>query len=66
MEFRQSIKNQTGFSITFATHLLSKKFQNSDVVFSPLSMHVILSLLAAGSEGRTLDQLLAFLKAGTT
>ncbi|XP_022005048.1 serpin-ZX [Helianthus annuus] len=66
MEFRQSIKNQTGFSITFATHLLSKKFQNSNVVFSPLSMHVILSLLAAGSEGRTLDQLLAFLKAGTT
>ncbi|KAJ0919643.1 putative Serpin family protein [Helianthus annuus] len=66
MEFRQSIKNQTGFSITFATHLLSKKFQNSNVVFSPLSMHVILSLLTAGSEGRTLDQLLAFLKASTT
>ncbi|MFS7938963.1 putative Serpin family protein [Helianthus anomalus] len=66
MEFRQSIKNQTGFSITFAAHLLSKKFQNSNVVFSPLSMHVILSLLAAGSEGQTLDQLLAFLKASTT
>ncbi|KAK9080261.1 hypothetical protein SSX86_001937 [Deinandra increscens subsp. villosa] len=49
-----------------ATHLLSKKFPDSNVVFSPLSIHVALSLLANGSKGPTLDQLLAFLKTNTT
>uniref|UniRef100_A0A251SVC7 Putative serpin-Z7 n=2 Tax=Helianthus annuus TaxID=4232 RepID=A0A251SVC7_HELAN len=64
-DFKQSIRNQTRVSTTLATHLLSKE-PNSNVVFSPLSIHVVLSLLAAGSKGQTLDQLLAFLKTNTT
>ncbi|MFS7938109.1 putative Serpin family protein [Helianthus anomalus] len=61
----QSISNQTHVSTTLATHLFSNK-HDSNVVFSPLSIQNLLSLLAAGSKDQTLDQLLAFLKADTT
>ncbi|KAJ0615845.1 putative Serpin family protein [Helianthus annuus] len=59
--FQQSIRDQTHVSTTFAAHLLSRK-HNSNVVFSPVSIHAVLSLLAQGTTGRTRDQLLAFLK----
>ncbi|XP_035846045.1 serpin-ZX-like isoform X2 [Helianthus annuus] len=61
----QSISNQSHVSTTLATHLLSNK-HDSNVVFSPLSIQTLLSLLAAGSKDQTLDQLLTFLKADTT
>ncbi|KAI3821113.1 hypothetical protein L1987_08670 [Smallanthus sonchifolius] len=48
MHLQQSISNQTLVSITLATHLLSKKFPDSNVVFSPLSIQAILSLVSAG------------------
>ncbi|KAK1407518.1 hypothetical protein QVD17_39134 [Tagetes erecta] len=64
-DLQQSIKNQTQVSTTLATRLLSHNFPDSNVVFSPLSIHVVLSILAAGSKGPLLDQLLAFLKANT-
>ncbi|KAD4385517.1 hypothetical protein E3N88_25685 [Mikania micrantha] len=66
MGLRRSIRKQTQVSIRLATHLLSEESPNSNIVFSPLSIHVVLSLMAAGSEGKTLDQLLGFLKAKTT
>ncbi|KAJ0570425.1 putative Serpin family protein [Helianthus annuus] len=59
------ISNQTHVSTSLATHLLSNN-HHSNVVFSPLSIQSLLSLLAAGSKYQTLDQLLAFLKADTT
>ncbi|MFS7938106.1 putative Serpin family protein [Helianthus anomalus] len=59
------ISNQTHVSTALATHLLSNK-HDSNVVFSPLSIQVALSVLSAGCKGETLDQLLAFLKADTT
>ncbi|KAJ0750424.1 putative Serpin family protein [Helianthus annuus] len=57
--------NQTHVSTALATHLLSNK-HDSNVVFSPLSIQVALSVLSAGCKGETLVQLLAFLKADTT
>ncbi|KAJ0789401.1 putative Serpin family protein [Helianthus annuus] len=59
------ISNQTHVSTAIATHLLSNK-HDFNVVFSPLSIQVVLSVLSASSKGETHDQLLAFLKADTT
>ncbi|XP_071694486.1 serpin-ZX-like [Rutidosis leptorrhynchoides] len=62
MNTQQSIKNQTHGSITLSNHLLNKS-HNSNIVFSPLSIHIVLNLITAGSKGQTRDQLLSFLKA---
>ncbi|KAF5818877.1 putative Serpin family protein [Helianthus annuus] len=64
-DLQQLIRDQTHVSTTLAAHLLSKK-HDSNVVFSPLSIHAALSLLAQGTTGQTHDQLLAFLKTNTT
>ncbi|CAK9178601.1 unnamed protein product [Ilex paraguariensis] len=66
MDLRQSIGNQTDVSLTLAKHVLTHEAKDSNVVFSPLSIHVVLSLIAAGSQGPTLEQLLSFLKSKAT
>lgn len=58
-----SLKNQVDVSLTLAKHLLLNNGKDSNVVFSPISIQVILGMLAAGSNDQTLDQLLFFLKA---
>jgi serine protease inhibitor len=61
--FHESSTNQTNVSITMAEHLFSKYSNNNkNIVFSPLSLQVILSIIAAGSEGPTQQQLLNFLR----
>jgi len=45
----------------YAKHLFAKQ-PNNNVVFSPLSLQVVLSIIAAGSEGPTQQQLLDFLQ----
>lgn len=66
MDLRESISNQTDVSLSFAKHLLLKGGENNNSVLSPLSIHVVLSLIAAGSKGSTRDQLLSFLKSNST
>ncbi|WJX34828.1 hypothetical protein P8452_22901 [Trifolium repens] len=59
---RKSITDLTKVSMTMANHLFSKQeYQQNNMVFSPLSLYTVLSLVAAGSEGPTQQQLLSFL-----
>jgi serpin B len=57
---RDSSTNPTKVSLTIAKHLFLKQ-SNNNIVFSPLSLQVILSIIAAGSDGPTQQQLLDFL-----
>ncbi|MED6218257.1 hypothetical protein PIB30_025180 [Stylosanthes scabra] len=66
MDLRESITNQTSVTFTIANHLLSKNSAANNLVFSPLSLHVVLSIIAAGSKGPTRDQLLSFLRSNST
>ncbi|KAL2459125.1 Serpin-ZX [Forsythia ovata] len=66
MDIRESISKQTEVSILLAKHVVSTKAQDANLVFSPLSIHVVLGLNASGSKGPTLDQLLSFLKVKVT
>jgi serine protease inhibitor len=63
---KESIANLTKVSMTIAKHLFSKqKYQEKNVVISPLSLHIVLSIIAAGSEGPTQQQLMSFLRSET-
>ncbi|XXG55746.1 hypothetical protein AAC387_Pa03g3346 [Persea americana] len=64
MDFRKAISNLTDFSLQTAKHILAEGPNNgSNIVFSPSSIHVVLSLIAAGAKGRTLEQMVSFLRA---
>lgn len=62
MDLRESILAQTDISLVLAKHVISSHAKDTNAVFSPLSVHVVLGLIAAGSAGPTRDQLLGFLK----
>ncbi|KAJ4964845.1 hypothetical protein NE237_016694 [Protea cynaroides] len=49
MDLQQMISNQTNFSLEIAKSVLSKEAKDSSIVLYPLSVHVVLSLIAAGS-----------------
>ncbi|GFP78887.1 serpin-zx [Phtheirospermum japonicum] len=59
---RESIAKQTDFSLSLAEHVISTKAKDTNFVFSPLSMHVVLCMVASGSSGPTRDQFLGYLK----
>ncbi|GFP79140.1 serpin-zx [Phtheirospermum japonicum] len=62
---RESIVKQTDVSLLLAKHVISTLAKDTNFVFSPLSMHVVLSMVAAGSDGPTRDQLLGYLKSSS-
>lgn len=67
MDIRESIISQTDISFMLAKHVFSKEVNgNTNLVLSPLSIQIVLGLIAAGSDGPTQDQLLCFLKSKST
>ncbi|KAK9129625.1 hypothetical protein Sjap_010112 [Stephania japonica] len=62
----EMITHQTHLSLQLTKRLLSEEAQESNLVYSPLSIQVVLSMIAAGSSGQTLDQLLSFLGSKTS
>ncbi|XP_074282493.1 serpin-ZX-like [Silene latifolia] len=60
-DLRQLITDQTHVSLKIAHHVASTNSSPTNIVFSPLSLHVILGLIAAGSSGSTRDELLSVL-----
>ncbi|CAJ2641051.1 unnamed protein product [Trifolium pratense] len=67
MDFYQPLSYQTDVSLNITQHLFTKpEFQNNNIVFSPLSLFTVLSIIAVGSEGPTQQQLLSFLQANST
>ncbi|KAL3617803.1 hypothetical protein CASFOL_038124 [Castilleja foliolosa] len=60
----KSIVNQTDVSMSLAKQVISTESKDDDnLVFSPLSIQVVLGMIAAGSVGSTRDKLLHYLKA---
>ncbi|KAJ4838317.1 hypothetical protein Tsubulata_051409 [Turnera subulata] len=62
MDLRESIRVQTDVAFSLGKHVLSTESNKANLVFSPVSIQVVLGLIAAGSKGATRDQLLSFLK----
>ncbi|XP_022962083.1 serpin-ZX-like [Cucurbita moschata] len=66
MDIREAIRNHGDVAMAITKRILQHdKAKASNVVISPLSIYVLLSLVAAGSKGPTLDQFLSFLKSNS-
>lgn len=66
MDIRETIKSHSDVALAITKRLLQHEANSSNVVLSPSSIHVVLSLIAAASKGPPLDQLLSFLKSNST
>ncbi|KAA0065278.1 serpin-ZX-like [Cucumis melo var. makuwa] len=61
----EHMRSQSDVALSIAKRLLQDNGKDSNIVFSPLSIQFLLSLICAGCNGPILDQLLSFLKANS-
>ncbi|KAF7137455.1 hypothetical protein RHSIM_Rhsim07G0232700 [Rhododendron simsii] len=66
MDLKQLIGNQTDVSLSFAKRVSQSESKDSNIVFSPPLIHIVLGLIAAGSKGQTQSQVLSFLRSKST
>ncbi|KAH7841217.1 hypothetical protein Vadar_027198 [Vaccinium darrowii] len=66
MNFKQLIRSQTDVSLSLAKQISQFESKDSNLVFSPILIHVVLSLVAAGSKGPTQAQILTLLNSKST
>ncbi|KAG5542202.1 hypothetical protein RHGRI_021911 [Rhododendron griersonianum] len=65
-DLKQLIRNQTDVSLSFAKQVSQSASKDSNLVFSPPLIHVVLGLIAAGSNGPTQSQVLSLLNSKST
>ncbi|KAE9458519.1 hypothetical protein C3L33_09567, partial [Rhododendron williamsianum] len=65
-DLKQLIRNQTDVSLSFAKQVSQSASKDSNLVFSPPLIHVVLGLIAAGSKGPTQSQVLSLLNSKST
>lgn len=61
-DLRKSIENQTDVALGITKQLLLTLGKDKNMVYSPLSIHVVLSMIVAGTKDHFQDKLLLFLK----
>ncbi|KAM5583428.1 serpin-ZX-like [Rosa sericea] len=66
MDPKESVTSQTNVALELTKQLFLTEFKDKNMVFSPLSLHIVLSLIASGTKGPCLDQFLSFLKSRST
>ncbi|OAY70218.1 Serpin-ZXA [Ananas comosus] len=67
MSLSEFVAHQTAFALRLAQRVAAAESKNgANFAFSPLSLHALLSLAAAGTRGPALDELLAVLCPGAT
>ncbi|CAE6011755.1 unnamed protein product [Arabidopsis arenosa] len=66
MELGKSIENQNNVVVKLAKKVIDTMANGSNVVFSPMSINVLLSLIAAGSNSVTKEEILSFLMSPST
>ncbi|KAL9172453.1 hypothetical protein ABFS82_03G048100 [Erythranthe guttata] len=59
---RESTLNHSDVSLSLASHVIAAHGKDTNVVLSPLSINVLLGLVASGSNGPARNQILGYLK----
>ncbi|KAL7117126.1 hypothetical protein ACP275_03G052100 [Erythranthe tilingii] len=59
---RESALNHSDVSLSLASHVITAHGKDTNVVLSPLSINVLLGLVASGSNGPARNQILGYLK----
>ncbi|KAL6202432.1 hypothetical protein ACLB2K_026140 [Fragaria x ananassa] len=66
MDSKEAITSQTNVALELTKQLFLTEFKGKNMVFSLLSLHLALSLIASGTKGPCLDEFLSFLKSRST